>query len=482
TIVAVALKPIATEFNALNQITWIGTAYFLSSTAFIPSYGQLADIFGRKPIFLLSILIFEIGSAWCGAATSMNMLIAGRAVAGMGGGGIFSLVIIIISDLVAIRDRGKYQASVAGPIVGGTFVDKLSWRWVFYINLPLGLITIVTVFFILRLKTTKSDIPIRESLAKIDWTGTFLLVSAVVCILIPIQGGGTLYQWNSPIVISLLIVGGLLLIAFCYVEMYVAVQPVIPFGMFKNVYLVGDFASAFFLGCAFFSLVFYSPLWFEVVKGLSATQAGVKTISLIMGVVVMSIVTGGVASSTGLYWPFLPLCSILIALGAGLTSTLDENSELWKQVIYLLIAGAGVGSGIQTVLIGAQVAVSEDLLAVVTANTNFWQSIGAVVGLAICSSIFNNKLPGNIQQSLSDYNITLHLPPGLPIEVLYSDPESIQLLSPAEQAPVIHGYVKTLSLLFLMAVPFSGLLFLSTLFMKKERLPMEKREMAVAAA
>ncbi|KAJ3332728.1 hypothetical protein HDU76_013275 [Blyttiomyces sp. JEL0837] len=493
TIVAVALKPIATEFNALTQITWVGTAYFLTATAFIPSYGQLADIFGRKPIFLLSILIFEIGSAWCGAANSMNMLITGRAIAGMGGGGIFSLVIIIIADLVAPRERGKYQgivgavfglASVAGPLIGGAFVDKLSWRWVFYINLPLGVITILTVTFLLRIKT-KETTNVWSALSKIDWIGTFLLVAAVVCLLIPIQGGGSTYQWNSPVVISLFIVGGILLAAFIYVENFIASRPVIPFSMFKNVHLLGVFATAFFIGCAFFALVFYAPLWFEVVLGSSATDAGVHTIPLILGLVVMSILTGGTASATGLYWFFLPIGAVVTAVGAGLVSTLNESSGSWQQIIYFLIAGMGVGFGIQTVLIGAQAAVSndEEMIATVTTNTNFWQTIGAVVGLAICSSLFNNKLPSNIAQSLQDYNITLNLPPNVPIDVIYNDPASIRLLlTPEEQAPVIHGYVKTLSLLFLMAVPFSALLLISVMFVKKERLPADKREMPVGGA
>jgi MFS family permease len=203
---------------------------------------------------------------------------------------------------------------------------------VFYINIPLGFITIITAVFILRLPTVKTT-NIWTSLRKIDWLGTFLLISAVVCILIPVQGGGSQYAWNSPIVISLLIVRFLLTVAFIYVEGWVAKEPVIPFSLWKNPYVVATFMSAFWLGCAFFVLVFYAPLWFQVVFGSSATDAGVHTIPLIMGVVVFSIMTGGVASKTGLFMPFLPFGGAVIALGAGLMATLDENSALWKQII-----------------------------------------------------------------------------------------------------------------------------------------------------
>ncbi|KAJ3102661.1 hypothetical protein HDU97_000358 [Phlyctochytrium planicorne] len=473
TIVAVALPKIADEFQSLDQIA---------------SYGQLADIFGRKPIFLISILIFEVGSAMCGAAPSMNFLIAARAIAGLGGGGIFSLVIIIISDLVPIRQRANYQgiigavfglASVAGPLLGGAFVDNLSWRWVFYINLPIGAFTVASVIFCLRIKTKKTN-DVMKSLLEIDWLGTFLLITTVILILIPLQGGGSLYAWDSPIVISLFVVGFLFLIAFIIVEGWYAKNPVIPFSLFKNRYVVATFASSLFLGMSLFILVFYAPLFYQAAQGATATQAGIKIIPIVAGVFSCSILSGVVASATGIFMPFLPASGIILAIGAGLMSTLDETSPLWKQVIYLLIAGIGIGAGIQTVLISAQASVGPELVAVVTANTNFWQTIGAVLGLAIVSSVFNNKLDQFYEEETRGLDIVI--PPGLPNDIFKKSIASVRvILPPEQQGPVIHAYIRTLSLLFLISVPFAGMLVLSSLFIKKERLPADKREFSPAA-
>ncbi|KAJ3296318.1 hypothetical protein HDU79_007002 [Rhizoclosmatium sp. JEL0117] len=484
TIVAVALQAIANEFQSLDQINWIGTGYFLTATAFIPVYGQLADIFGRKSIFLLAIGIFELGSLLCGVATSMNMLIAARAIAGVGGSGIFSLAIIIISDLTSVRDRGKYLgligacyglASVAGPLLGGVFVDHVTWRWVFYINLPIGAFTVGVIVAFLKLRKIGSG-SLMESFKKVDVLGTVLLVASVICLLIPIQGGGSQYAWNSPLVISLFVVGSILLIAFLYVEGWVATNPVLSFELFKNRKALAVFATTFFLGCAFFILVFYSPLWFQIVLGSTATDAGVHTIPLIMGLVIFSITTGVVATTTGLFYFFLPASAIILMIGSGLMTTMDENAATWKQIVYLLIAGVGVGCGIQTNLIAGQVSVPAEMLSIVTSTTNFFQTIGAVIGIAICSSLFNNNLAGNIASALVQYNATLTLIDGASPDIIFKDSSSIHnpaLVphdSPLQQA-LIHGYLETLRTLFYLPIGFGACMLVTCMFVTKERLP-----------
>ncbi|KAI9361624.1 major facilitator superfamily domain-containing protein [Zopfochytrium polystomum] len=482
TIVSVALQAISTEFSAQDQVAWVATAYFLTATAFIPSYGQVADIFGRKPTFLFAIVIFELGSALCGAANSMVMLVIARAIAGIGGGGIFSLVMIIIADVVPMEDRAKWSgligaafglASVAGPLLGGVFVDHLSWRWVFYINLPVGAVAIVTVILFLNVE---KDVKIDNKLAafaRIDWLGTGLLVAAVIFILVPLEGGGTQYPWNSATVATLFPIGGLLAIAFIYVEAKVAKNPIIPPKLVSNRRVLATLLTTFFFGCAFFGLIFYCPQWFQVVKNVSATSAGIRTLPLILGLVVCVIASGIVSSATGYAWPYIPAGGVFLVVAGALCTLLDESSPQWQQVIFLLLGGIGSGIAIQMLMMVGQFSVEEEMLSQITSIINFSQTIGGVLGLAAFSVAFNVKLPQYVTQNLVSTNTTLHFTvSGVTQESLYKSAELIRTALPEEEwGPVIHGYVQALQLVFYMTIPFAALMIVTSFFMKKERLP-----------
>lgn len=269
TIISTAIPAIATEFQALDQISWVGSGFFLTSTAFSPVYGELTNIFGRKPTFLVAVFLFELGSLMCGIAPSMLVLILGRVVAGIGGGGIFSCVLIMLSDVTSLRDSGKYQgvigavfglSSVIGPLLGGVFTDRLTWRWCFLINLPIGVLAATIIFYMLKFPSPEGDM--FEKLKKVDYLGTSVIVVATTVLLVPLQFGGSVWKWTDPKTISMLVLGVLLIVLFAYVETK-ASHPIIPPRLFANRTVTSGLLSAFFLGCVFISLFYYVPTYFQ---------------------------------------------------------------------------------------------------------------------------------------------------------------------------------------------------------------------------
>ncbi|KAH8553551.1 transmembrane efflux protein [Umbelopsis sp. PMI_123] len=468
TIVATALPTISSGFGASDEIGWVGISYMLTSTVSMPLYGRFVDIFGRKPVFLFGIVVFLAGSIVSGASQNMDMLIAFRALQGLGAGGIISLVMIIISDLVSLRDRGKYQgligtsfgiASVVGPLLGGALTDHASWRWCFYINVPIGAVTLVVVVLFLHLPTPQGSI--REKLGMIDYIGSFFLIACTVCILLPLQWGGNQYAWNAPVVIALFCVGGVLLFVFSAVEVWQAKAPIIPGYLFRQRTPIALFVSQFFFGLCFFGgAIYYTPIYFQVVRGDSATSSGLELLPLMLGLVLCSITSGLLCSKTGHVREFIWIGLSLVLVGGGLLTTWSAESNRGMQIGYLLILGCGCGLCVQTLTIAGQSCVGPKDIAVITSLGGFFRTIGACFGIAIFGTVFNN--------TLSEHLSGLDLP--FSIQVAEHSFALVKDLPEPLQSQVKDAYCAALDRMFLLILPFGAVALISSLFIQHFKL------------
>ncbi|KAI8803199.1 major facilitator superfamily domain-containing protein [Cladochytrium replicatum] len=477
TILATAVSVLSTEFQSADLIPWIGIAYLLTSAGFSSVYGKLADIFGRKVVFVCTILMFEIGSLICGLANSMTMLIAGRAIAGIGGGGIMSLVLIIISDIVTFRDRGKYQgllgaafglASVIGPLIGGAFTDSsATWRWCFYINLPLGGFVILVIIFLLKFPETTDSKTFALRLKSIDYLGVVLILTTVTCFLLPLQLGGSRWNWADPQTIALLVVSVVLFGVTFYVEGWVAKDPIIPGSVFVNSTVYAGLLFSFFMGIGFVASIYYVPIYFQVVQGESATNSGIKTLPMMAGLIVTSIGAGfsisrGVSART-----FVVAGGILITVGCGLTTLLDENMEYWKAALIILTYGIAVGCMVQSRTLIVQAAVPKKLIAVATGLVTFCQMLGGTVGLTIFGTVFNNQIYAELLAALPKDIATPEL-----VRTLTTEPlavrEAAKTIPNGEQIllPIyLHCFSAALRIGFFAILPVGVLILVCSAFM-----------------
>ncbi|KAG0231410.1 hypothetical protein BGX31_005531 [Mortierella sp. GBA43] len=482
TIIATALPRIASDFKAQSQMSWVATAYLLTYNAFQPLYGKFSDIFGRKVMIMFASITFMVGSAGAGGANSMTMLIVFRAIQGLGGSGLLSIVLIIISDIFPLEERAKYQSiiwsvfgisSVVGPLLGGVFVQQITWRWCFLINLPLGVVTIVSVLLFLRLPFQRQDL--KTQLARIDYAGTALVIISVICLLLPITWGGTPgHAWNSAHIIVLFCLAAGFIGVLIWVE-FKAVEAIIPPRLFANPTVCLLFGVNFLTGMGFLGVIFYSPIFFQVVKGASATASGLQLLPMVLGLVISSIASGAIIAKLKDYRIFIWVGTIMMSVGIGLCMLFDEHVSMGKQIGFLLIVGLGIGLILQTCMLAAQAAVEKEDMAVATALCGFFNSIGGGIGIAMCSALFNNhfaaqvaKFPTDILMIIAQYNIAEEI-------------TAVQLLPETAKVLVIGAYVDTFQYIFKCITPIACAAFLLSLFIRKLRM-LDPSEMIMGAA
>jgi EmrB/QacA subfamily drug resistance transporter len=457
TIVSTALPTIVGDLKGGSHIAWVITAYLLATTVSTPLWGKLGDQYGRKIFFQAAIVIFLVGSILSGLSSSMIMLIAFRAVQGLGSGGLMVGAQAIVGDIVSPRERGRYVglfggvfglASVVGPLLGGVFVDNLTWRWIFYINVPIGVIALIVV---------ASQVP--GTLTKvhhvIDYLGTAVLSLAVTSLILLTSLGGTTYPWRSAPIYILGVAGVALIGVFVLVERRAA-EPVLPLHLFRLRSFSVTSLVGFIVGFAMFGAITYLPAFFQVVRGISPTISGVYLLPLMAGLLLVSISSGQIISKTGKY-RFFPIAgSLFMTVGLFLLHLMGVHTSTALDAVYMLILGMGIGGVMQVLVIIVQNGVPHSELGVATSGATFFRSIGGSFGTAIFGAIFANVLVGNLSRHL--HGVTL--PSGF--SSANATPALLSRLPAAVHQGFVSGYAESIQTVFLIAVPIAALAFLAS--------------------
>lgn len=473
-IVGTALPVIVSDLGGLNHLSWVVTAYLLTSTAMTPLWGKISDLYGRRIIFQMTIIIFLIGSALCGLSQNMPQLIVFRAIQGIGGGGLMAIAFAIVGDVIPPRERGRYQgyfgavfglSSVAGPLLGGWITDTISWRWIFYINVPIGIVALVVTSMALKMPVVKRD-------HKIDYLGASMIVAGVTSLLLYLNWAGEHYGWTDPNALMLVGLAIVFTVAFVFVE-FRAEEPIIPMRLFRNpIFSVGN-TFGFLIGFAMFGGAIYLPLYFQAVMGMSPTRSGLAMLPMVIGIFSMSIVSGQLITRTGKYKIYPIIGSVILIASLFLLSTIKMDTAYWVIAIYAYLFGTGLGLAMMTIVTPIQNAVEMRDMGVATSSTTFGRSLGGAIGVALFGAILSTRLSHYLLDAFSNAGGVAGA-----AKINSNDVSALQSLTEPARSMVLTAYTHAITDIFLAAIPIIVVALVVVCFLKE--IPLRAHQLTVA--
>ncbi|WVQ92954.1 hypothetical protein IAU59_000015 [Kwoniella sp. CBS 9459] len=465
TSVSTAAPVIGGDIGGSDSVSWLGTAFLVSNCAMHLVYGRLSDIFGRKQMLHVALLFLGVGNLLCGFAKTPVQLYVFRAISGLGGGGVNGIAMTVVSDVVSLKDRGKYQGlisaacslgSAVGPFVGGGLATAGQWRWLFWMSCPLSLLIIIGTHFILPLKPVTGSVKVK--LLQIDYLGIVLSAGGTVLLLVPISGGGSTFSWRSAEVISLLVLGALMTAGFLCCEWRFARLPILPLRLFKTPTVSVILAQSFLIGVIYYGNIFYVPMFFQYVKGYSALKSGALVLAYTLPQSVWGILSGQIISRTNRYKAVIIFGTAMWTLGAGLQIMWTPEWSLGKLIGVLQVSSIGIGCCLQSTLVAMMAVAPDKDRAVITSSRNFFRTMGGAFGLAVANAIFNNTVSSQLPSALTAEQKA---------EILRSTISFMGNLSSDLQTGVILAYTHGLRTCYIVFTVGSGVCFLLSLLIKE---------------